>query len=59
MDAYFRREDQYLIDRLQSLRQLEETKENLTKVSGFTDSSVLEKLIQLYIRPQDRPLLRK
>ena len=51
-DEYFQRDDQFLIENLRELKRLEETRENLSTVSGITDSAVLDKLIQLGIHPE-------
>jgi hypothetical protein len=51
-DIFFAQQDQKLVEQLQKLRQLQETKENLKAVSGITDDAVLQKLIDLKIRPK-------
>jgi hypothetical protein len=50
-DAFFLKEDKRLMDRLQALNKLEETKESLSKVSGIRDDKVLQKLIDLDVQP--------
>ncbi len=51
-DAFFYANDQNLIEARRALEQLQETKENLAKVSGIRNEAVLEKLIALDIRPE-------
>jgi hypothetical protein len=51
-DAFFLKEDAKIIARLQELRKLQESKEALSKVSGIQNDDVLQKLIDLDIRPE-------
>ena len=51
-DTFFAQEDQLLIERLRYLRTLEETRENLSRLSGITDPRVLDRLVVLGVRPQ-------
>jgi DnaJ-domain-containing protein 1 len=51
-DAFFFKEDQKLIARLTEMRKLKETKEELAKVSGITNDAVLQKLVDLNVRPE-------
>jgi hypothetical protein len=51
-DEFFRREDQRLIQRLNELRAAEATREALARASGITEAAVLEKLIELGIKPE-------
>lgn len=51
-DTFFYEMDQNLIEARRALEQLQETKENLAKVSGIQNQAVLEKLIALDIRPE-------
>ena len=51
-DEFFRREDQRLMDRLRELKQRETSREALSKASGITNPSILDKLIDLGIRPE-------
>ena len=51
-DEFFRREDQRLIERLSQLRGAEATLEALGKASGITNPAVLEKLMELGVRPE-------
>jgi hypothetical protein len=50
--AFFAQEDQKLIEKQQMLRKLKETKETLSKISGITNDAVLQKLVDLDIRPE-------
>jgi len=51
-DEFFRREDQRLIKRLAELKAAETTREGLAKASGITNPAVLDKLMELGIRPE-------
>ncbi len=51
-DAFFYEKDQNLIEARNALEQLQETKENLAKVSGIRNDAVLDKLVALDIRPE-------
>jgi len=51
-DEFFRREDQRLMKRLAELKAAETTREGLAKASGITNPAVLDKLIELGIRPE-------
>jgi hypothetical protein len=50
-DAFFLKEDKKLMERLQALNKLKETKESLSKVSGIQDDKVLQKLVDLDVQP--------
>ena len=51
-DAFFLQEDNKLLERLKKLRLMEETKENLSKVSGIKNDALLIKLVELDIKPE-------
>lgn len=51
-DAFFLEEDRILKGRLQAMRQLKETKEALSSVSGITNDAVLARLVQLNVKPE-------
>jgi len=50
-DQFFLKKDQLLIEARKKLEAMQETKANLTQVSGIKDEVVLDKLIKLDIRP--------
>lgn len=50
-DAFFLKEDKKLLERLQALKRLSETKETLAKVSGIQDDAILQRLIDLDVQP--------
>jgi len=51
-DLFFFEKDQQLVEARERLARLQETKENLSKVSGIQDDAVLDKLLALDIRPE-------
>ncbi len=51
-DLFFIKEDQKLIDKLKEMKKLKETKEALSKVSGIRNEQVLQKLMELNVRPE-------
>lgn len=51
-DAFFIERDRELIARLREMRRMEETKQNLAKVSGISNEAVLQKLVALNIRAE-------
>jgi hypothetical protein len=51
-EAFFSQQDQALVDKLRDLRKMAETKEALAAVSGIHDAAVLEKLVNLGIKPE-------
>ena len=51
-DEFFRREDQRLMDRLRELKQNEITRDALAKASGISNQVILDKLLDLGIRPE-------
>jgi hypothetical protein len=51
-EEFFRREDQRLMERLKELKTAETAREALTKASGITKPSVLERLMELGIRAE-------
>jgi uncharacterized tellurite resistance protein B-like protein len=51
-EAFFIERDKELIARLREMRQMEETRQNLAKVSGISNEAVLNKLVSLNIRAE-------
>jgi hypothetical protein len=51
-DEFFFRQDQQMMERKRALEQMKETKEALREASGIQDDSVLQKLVELNIRPE-------
>ncbi len=51
-DAFFRKEDEKLIENLRIMRKLTETREALRNVSGITDEHLLNRLVELNVRPE-------
>lgn len=51
-EAFFLAEDRRLIEKLQALKQMQETKQALADVSGITNDQVLEKLVSLGTTPE-------
>jgi hypothetical protein len=51
-DAFFHKRDAILIEQLHKMEKMKESKAALAKVSGITDEKVLEKLVELNVRPE-------
>lgn len=51
-DAFFAEHDRKLIEKLKDLHKLEETKQNLARVSGIANDAILNKLVELNIRAE-------
>ncbi len=51
-DLFFLARDKKLTEELRRIRKMKETKEALASVSGITNQDVLQKLIELNIRPE-------
>lgn len=51
-EAFFYQQDCRLIEQRKKLQQMKETKDNLAKVSGIKNEALLEKLVELNIRPE-------
>jgi hypothetical protein len=51
-NAFFLEEDQKLIDKLREMKRLEETKQNLSRVSGIKNDRILQKLVDLDIHAE-------
>ena len=51
-DEFFRREDGRLMQRLRELKQRETSREALAKASGISNQAILDKLLDLGIRPE-------
>jgi hypothetical protein len=51
-DLFFLKQDQKLIEGLHKMEKMEETKKALTEVSGITNDGVLQRLIELNVRPE-------
>jgi hypothetical protein len=52
LDNFFINEDQKLIEKHRAMRKLAKTKEELAKVSGIKNDAVLQKLVELNVRPE-------
>jgi hypothetical protein len=50
-DLLFLEQDRILIQQLHRMEKMKETKESLAEVSGITNEDVLQKLVELDIRP--------
>lgn len=50
-DLFFLEQDRILIQQLHRMEKMKETKESLAEVSGITNEDVLQKLVELDIRP--------
>ena len=51
-DLFFIKEDQHLIAQLRKLEKLKETKEALAQASGIRDEALLQKFVDLDVRPE-------
>ncbi|MCU0608375.1 MAG: hypothetical protein MUF22_01225 [Chitinispirillaceae bacterium] len=51
-DAFFREKDKALIEQLRVMKQKKETRGALAEVSGIRNSAVLDKLVDLGVRPE-------
>ncbi|EKD26745.1 MAG: hypothetical protein ACD_79C01037G0001 [uncultured bacterium] len=51
-EQFFLKEDQKLIEKLKLMKKMKETKKALKAVSGIEDDEVLQKLVDLNIRPE-------
>jgi hypothetical protein len=51
-DAFFIQRDKVLIEKQKALKRLKETKEALASVSGIKNEAVLQKLVELEVRPE-------
>jgi hypothetical protein len=51
-DEFFRKEDQRLLGRLRELRDKSVSRETLAKASGIKNEAILDKLLELGIRPE-------
>jgi hypothetical protein len=51
-DAFFLQMDKSLIEKQKALKKMKETKEALARVSGITSDAVLQKLVELEVRPE-------
>jgi hypothetical protein len=51
-NSFFLKQDLDLIERLKTLRRLEETRDALAEASGIRDQAVLQKLVELGVRPE-------
>jgi hypothetical protein len=49
---FFHREDQKLIQKLREMKQMQESREALAQVSGINDETVLNRLVELQVRPE-------
>lgn len=51
-DAFFLEQDRVLIERLQAMKRMAETKDALAAASGITNDAVLSRLVQLDVKPE-------
>lgn len=51
-DAFFAKEDLKLIENLRLMRKMKETKETLSEISGIRNDLILQKLVELNVRPE-------
>lgn len=51
-DAFFLQQDRILIERLNAMKKMAESKESLSKVSGITNDAVLSRLVEMNVRPE-------
>jgi hypothetical protein len=49
---FFYKEDQKLIQKLREMKQMQETREALAQVSGINNETVLNRLVELQVRPE-------
>jgi len=49
---FFYKEDQKLIEKLREMRRMQETREALAQVSGISNEAVLNRLVELQVRPE-------
>ena len=52
LDAFFREQDRQLVEQKVELRRLGETKEALAAVSGIKNDDILQRLVELKVRPE-------
>lgn len=50
-DAFFLQQDKILMEKFKQMQAMKETKESLAAVSGIKDDAVLQKLVELNVRP--------
>ncbi|MDD5673714.1 MAG: hypothetical protein PHC61_06110 [Chitinivibrionales bacterium] len=51
-DAFFLQEDRKLVENLRAMRAMAETKEALRRISGIKNEAILQKLVDLNVRPE-------
>ena len=51
-ETFYAKENDRLVENLKTMRQMQETKEALQQVSGITDEKILEKLVEINLRPE-------
>jgi hypothetical protein len=51
-DAFFIRQDKEIIENLRKMKAMKETKKAIAEVSGIADDAVLQKLVELNVRPE-------
>jgi len=51
-DAFFLKQDQKLIEKRKQLKQMEDTKQKLSELSGVKDPTLLNRMIELNITPE-------
>jgi uncharacterized tellurite resistance protein B-like protein len=52
-DEFFSQKDKKLVEKLQQLREMKETKESLSSISGIRNDAILQKLVELNVRPEE------
>jgi hypothetical protein len=51
-NMFFHKQDQVLVDQFHRMQEMKETKDSLAKVSGITNDAILERLVELDVRPE-------
>jgi len=51
-DLFYFKRDREIIEKYSDMQKMEETKESLKKVSGIHDDNILQKLVDLNVRPE-------
>jgi len=51
-DMFFHKQDQVLVEQFHRMQEMKETKESLAKVSGIANDQILERLVELDVRPE-------
>jgi hypothetical protein len=56
-DAFFAQQDAILIAKLKQMKQMEESRKAISEVSGITNPEILQKLVDLEVRPETVAML--